>query len=253
MGTLGGEKNRLHKLLDDAGMKLGGVVDDIDGVGASSKAQARCWKLPWTATLSPRHQLVLSTVVSHLRYLQQQLAQLDGYLIEAMTPYAWAWRLCKTTPGIDQVTAAMILIEIGDNVHRFGSPSRTASWNALRPGNNESARKRISGKTRHGNPIVRYRLYEAANAARRTKTVFRAKYNSLVIRRGHKKTIIALANKLARTIYFVLARRKPYRDSTFDYEAASVARHAPSWITALKTYGYWPQVTAATPKLATAN
>src|ERR1700745_3672991 len=49
------------------------------------------------------------------------------------------------------------------------------------------------------------------NTARRTKTVFRAKYDSLVIRRGHKKTIIALAHKLIRTIYFVLARRKPYR------------------------------------------
>jgi transposase len=55
---------------------------------------------------------------------------------------------------------------------------------------------------------------------------------------------------LIRTIYFVLARRKPYRDSTFDYEAASVAKNAPRWITALKKYGYWPQVTAATPKLA---
>ena len=118
----------------------------------------------------------------------------------------------------------MILIEIGDKMRRFGSPSRLASWAALCPGNNESAGKRKSGKTRHGNPIVRHLLCEAANAARRTKTVFRAKYDSLVIRRGHKKTIIALAHKLIRTIYFVLAGRKPYRDSTFDYQAASVAK-----------------------------
>jgi hypothetical protein len=94
-------------------------------------------------------------------------------------------------------------------------------------------------QTRHGNPFVRYLLCEAANAARRTKTIFRAKYESLVIRRGHKKTIIALAHKLVRTIYFVLVRREPYRDSTVDYEAASVAKNAPRWIRALKKYGYW--------------
>ena len=69
---------------------------------------------------------------------------------------------------------------------------------------NELAGKRKSGKTRHGNPIVRYLLCEATKAARRTKTVFRAKYESLVIRRGHKKTIIALAHKLVRTIFCVL-------------------------------------------------
>jgi hypothetical protein len=63
-------------------------------------------------------------------------------------------------------------------------------------------------------------LCEAANAARRTKTVFPARCESLVIRCGHKKTIIAFAHKLARTICFVLVRRKPYRDSTVDYEAA---------------------------------
>jgi hypothetical protein len=148
----------------------------------------------------------------------------------------------------------MILIEIGDDPHRFGSPARLASWSALCPGNNESAGKRKSGKTRHGNPIVRYLLCEAANAARRTKTVFRAKYESLVIRRGHEKTIIALAHKLVRTIFCVLVRRKPYRDSTVDYEAASVAKNAPRWIRALKKYGYWPQVAApSAPIVATAS
>jgi transposase len=85
--------------------------------------------------------------------LQQELARLDQYLIEAMKPYAWAWRLLQTISGIDEIAAAMILIEIGDKMHRFGSPSRLASWAALCPGNNESAGKRKSGKTRHGNPI----------------------------------------------------------------------------------------------------
>src|ERR1700740_1696928 len=223
------------------GLIAGSTPEQLSALGRGKlKSTGEVLEAAMDGDRSPRHRLVLTIILNHLRYLQQELARLDRYLIAAMKPYAWAWRLPQTTPGIDEIAAAMILIEIGDNVHRFGSPSRLASWAALCPGNNESAGKRKSGKTRNGNPIVRYLLCEAANAARRTKTVFRAKYDSLVIRRGHKKTIIALAHKLIRTIYFVLARRKPYRDSTFDYEAASVAKNAPRWIRARKKYGYWP-------------
>jgi transposase len=262
-----GEKNRLHKVLDDAGIRLGGVVADIDGVCARKmvegliaggkpeelsdhgrgklKSPREVLEAAMDGDLSARHRVVLNMILNHLRYLEQELSVLDHYLIAEIEPYAWAWRLMQTIPGIDQITAALILIEIGDDLRRFGSASRLASWAALCPGNNESAGKRKSGKVRHGNPIVRYLLCEAANAARRTKTVFRAKYESLAIRRGHKKTIIALAHKLIRTIYVVLERRKPYHDTAFDYQAASVAKNAPRWIRALKKYGYWPKVATA--------
>ena len=266
--SLAGEKNRLHKLLDDAGVKLGGVVADIDGVYARKmvegliaggtpeqlcdlgkgklKASPELLQAAMDGELSARHRLVLRTALDHVRFLEQQLSELDRYLITAMKPYAWAWRLLQTIPGIDQIAAAMILIEISDDLSRFGSAARLSSWSALCPGNNKSAGKRKSGRTRHGNPIVRYLLCECANAARRTQTIFGAKYKSLVIRRGHKKTIIALAHKLIRTIYFVLTRRQPFRDSSVDYEAASVAKNAPRWIKALKKYGYWPKPAIAT-------
>ena len=94
--------------------------------------------------------------------------------------------------------------------------------------------------------VLRSILCECANAARRTKSVFADKYRSLVICRGHKKAIIALAHKLIRTIFFMLTRRQPYRDSGLDYEAAQVAKNAPRWIKALKKYGHWPQVAATT-------
>lgn len=266
-GMLAGEKNRLHKLLDDAGIKLGGVVADIDGVSARRRVEGliagkspgelatlglgplkdkrEALEASMEGELSPRHRLILEAAYRHIRYLEDELAALDRYLIEAMQPYAWAWQLLQTLPGIDKISAAMILIEISDDLTRFGTADRLASWAGLCPGNHESAGKRKSGKTRHGNPIVRYLLCEVANAARRTKSVFRAKYDSLVLRRGHKKAIIALAHKLLRTIFFVLTRRQPYRDSGFDYEAASVAKNAPRWIRALKKFGYWPTVQPA--------
>jgi len=78
--------------------------------------------------------------------LEQKLARLDAYLIEAMRPYQWAFELLQTIPGIDATSSAMILIEIGDDMSRFGDADRLASWAALCPGNNESAGKRKSGR-----------------------------------------------------------------------------------------------------------
>lgn len=75
--------------------------------------------------------------------------------------------------------------------------------------------------------------------------MFRAKYQGLVVRRGHKKAIVALAHKLIRTIYFMLTRRQAYHDSGIDYAAANVVKNAPRWLKALKRFGYWPETSAA--------
>jgi transposase len=267
-GLLAGEKNPLHKLLDDAGIKLDGVVADIDGVSARKMVEGliegktheqlaylgigqlkdKCEALEASleGELSPRHRLMFKAAHRHIRYLEEEPLALDRYLIEAMPPYSWAWKLLQTIPGIDPISAAMILIEISDDLSRFGTADRRASWAALCPGHPESAGKRKSGKTCHGNPIVCYLLCEVANAARGTKSVFRAKYDRLVLRRGHKKAIIAALHKLLRTLSFMLTRRPPYRDSGFDDEAQAVAKNAPRWIRALKKFGYWPTTAQAT-------
>lgn len=178
--------------------------------------------------LSARHLFVLHELHNHVAYLESELARLDSYLIDAMKPYQWAWNLLQTLPGIDSLAAAMIIIEIGDDVTRFGSADRLASWAALCPGNNELAGKRKSGKTRKGNAMIRYILCECANAARKTKSTLAAKYKSLVIRKSHKKSIVALAHKMIRIIFYCMfARHEPYRDPGVDYEAISAQKNAP--------------------------
>ncbi len=92
---------------------------------------------------------------------------------------------------------------------------------------------------------MRYLLCEAASAARRTKSLFSSDYQGLVIRRGHKKAIVALAHRLIRTIYVGLPRPVPYRDPGIDYYAA-VSKNAQHWIRALKQFGCWPIKTAVT-------
>jgi transposase len=260
------EINRLHKVLDDGGVKLGGVVADLQGVSAramvaglvagkslpdllamtrgSLKHKRALLTEALDGDLSPRHLLVLRTVQEHIAYLDQEIATLDAYLFTAMQPYQWAWELLQTIPGIDAITSALLLIEIGDDMTCFGSAERLASWAALCPGNHASAGKRTSGKTRKGNGMVRALLCECANAARRTKSSLASYYRSLHVRKSHKKCIVAVAHKLLRIVYVLLARRVPYRDPGVDYAAMSAQKNAPRWIKALQKIGKLPRVTA---------
>ena len=153
--------------------------------------------------------------------------------------------MLQTIPGIDEIAAALILIEIGDDMARFGCASRLACWAALSPGNNESAGKRKSGRTRHGNSIIRFILCECANAARMTKSTLASKYRSLMVRKSHKKSIIAVAHKMIRLIFVLLSRRQPYLDQGIDYAAMSAKKNAPRWIKQLKTIGRWPAPNSA--------
>jgi len=261
------EINRLHKILDDGGIKLGGVVSDINGVSARAMVSALIEGKPLEqllglargrlqqkredlaasleGDLSARHLFVLGHIHDHVGLLQRELAEIDAYLLAAMQPYAWAHRLLQTIPGIDEIAAAMILIEIGDDMGRFGSAARLACWAALSPGNNESAGKRKSGRTRHGNSIIRFILCECANAARMTKSTLAAKYRSLTVRKSHKRAIVAVAHKMIRLIFVMLSRRQPYLDQSIDYAAISAKKNAPRWIKQLKIIGRWPTEKAA--------
>lgn len=195
--------------------------------------------------LTPRHLFVLSHLHAHIDTLDRELAELDAYILHAMAPYHWAHRLLQTIPGIDQIAGALILIEIGDDMSRFGCAERLAAWAALCPGNNESAGKRKSGRTRKGNGVIRYILCECANAARMTKSSLAAKYKSLVIRKSHKKAIVAVAHKMIRTIYLLLTRKVAYHDPSIDYAAMSAKKNAPRWIKQLRAIGKWPATTPA--------
>jgi len=145
--------------------------------------------------------------------------------------------LLQTVPGVNLIGAAMRLVEIGGDMSVFGTPDRLASWVGICPGNN-SAGKRQSERVRKGNRYIRRLLCEFAHAASRTKSTFQARFRSLIVRRGHKRTIVALAHKMLRTLFFMLKRGEYYRDSAFNYEQLSVQRNASRWIKALIRFGF---------------
>ncbi len=144
-------------------------------------------------------------------------------------------------PGIDHLSAALILVEMGTDMSVFGDAAHLASWAALCPGNHDSAGKRKRGKTRQGNHTIRALLCEAANAAVHTKSALRETSQSLVPRKGHKQAIIAVAHNMIRTIFVLCTRREAYHDPGIDSQAMVVSKNAPRWIRALKKYGYWPK------------
>ncbi len=268
-GMLSAETNRLHKVLDDSGIRLGGVVSDINGVsaqemisgliaGKSPQELVGCarGRLKSKATelfdsldesLGERHRFLLHMIHDHIVFIKEEVRQIDAYIFDAMAPYKQQWEFLQTVPGIDKIGAAMLIVEIGVDMERFGSKENLASWAGMCPGNNESAGKRKSGKTRKGNRAIRRVLCEMANAAKRTNSQFKGKYQGLVIRRGHKRAIVAVGHKILRVVYSLLKNGRAYIDPEIDYESIVVKKNAPRWIQALKKFGHWPTAEEATP------
>jgi transposase len=257
-GTLAGEKNRLHKTLDDAGVRLGNVVSDISGVTATEiiaglieglsidalllctrgqlKKKKEQLKAELEGELSPRHLFLLKKLQEHIVYLEKELAKIDDYLFAAMQPYQKQWKILQTIPGLDAVGAALLIIEIGVDMQQFGSREQFCSWAGMCPGNNESAGRKKSAKTPKGSKQLRHILCEAANAASKTNCQFQHKYKSLMIRRGHKKAIVAVGHKMLRVIFSRLKEGEVYHDPKVNYEELVVKKNASRWIRMLKKY-----------------
>ena len=259
--TLAGEKNRLHKLLDDAGIYLGNIVSDINGVsakaiikglieGKSMKELLKCirgtlkkktdeFKEALESKLSGDHILALETIHSHIEHLDSAIQKLDDRLFAAMeASYKRHWEILQTIPGMNAIGAALFIIETGVDMTQFKGMKQFCSWAGMCPGNNESAGKRYSGRTRKGNHQLRQVLCEMSNGASKTESQFKSKYKGLVIRRGHKRSIIAIGHQMMRIAYTLLKNGKAYQDPKVDYEALVVKKNAPRWIHALQKFGY---------------
>lgn len=260
VNQLASEKNRLHKILADAGIRLAVVVSDLQGQSARAMVKAivdghsptevlnfasRRLKASREelfdavqGDLTAGHRFVMAETMAHIEEIEARIKRFDNYLLTNLSSEYHTLALLQTIPGIDAIGAAMLLVEIGSDMDAFGSADRLASWIGICPGNNESAGKRRSGRMRKGNPYVRRLLCEFAHAACRSKCAFKPKFDSLLPRRGYKRSIVAIAHSILRTIFFMLQRREPYRDRTVDYEAIAVQRNASRWMKALIKFGF---------------
>jgi transposase len=161
---------------------------------------------------------MLTEHLAHLDYLTEAIERVEAEIEQRLQPVALEVALLDTIPGVSQQIAHVILTEIGPDLSRFPSARHLASWAGLCPGNNESAGKRYSGKTRKGSPYLRNALVEAAHAAVRTKnTYLAAQYRRIAARRGRKRALVALAHTILTIIYLILKRKEPYHDLGGNY------------------------------------
>jgi transposase len=257
------EANRLHKLLEDAGIKLASVATDVLGVSGRAMLDALVRgttdpevlaelargklraKLPalrqaLAGRFRPHHAFLVSQLLAHLDYIDQTIATLSERIEVVIAPFAEELARLDTIHGVARRTAEVLIAELGVDMGQFPSDRHLASWAGLCPGNNESAGKHKSGKTRRGNRWLRAALTEAALAAIRTSnSAFAARYRRIMRHRGHKKAVTAVAHSMLVTAYHVLARRALYHELGADYfdrrHAERVTRRA---IQALERQGY---------------
>ena len=230
------EANRLHKVLQDAGVKLASVATDVLGVSGRAMLEALVHgttdpevlaelargklraKLPalrqaLAGRFRAHHAFLVSQLLAHLDYLDEAIQTLSGRIEEAIAPFAEELGHLDTIHGVNQRTAEVMIAEMGVDMRVFPSDGHLSSWAGLCPGNNESAGKHKSGKTRKGNRWLRAALIEAALGAIRTKdSALAARYRRLMRHRGHKKAVVAVAHAILRTAYHLLARQTTYQD-----------------------------------------
>ncbi len=226
---------RLHKVLEDANIKLSSVATDVLGVSGRAMLEALVAgttdphamadlargrlraKLPaleqaLTGRVSEHHRLLLKTHLAHIDFLNQAITQLSEQVTECLRPFEAELERLETIPGIKRRTAEVLAAETGLDMGRFPSAAHLASWAGMCPGNQESAGKRKTGKTRKGSKWLRRALVEAGRAAARKRgSSFFAQYRRLAARRGPNKAAVAVGHALLTTVYYVLARQDTYR------------------------------------------
>lgn len=238
------EKNRVHKILQDANVKLTSVLSDIFGkTGRSvlndlskgikdakqlsghfenkrrlhhSPAQARS---ALKGRFTQHHQKLLSSMLAHIDFLQAQIDDLEEQVQQLIKDnYAQEHELLQTIPGIKQKAASAIIAELGTDMDQFPSHKHLAAWSGLCPGQKESAGKKKRAKLRHGNNYLKAMMIECAWAAIKTKnTYLRSKYYSLIPRMGKKKALAAIAHKMVIACYFILKDKVPYQELGEEY------------------------------------
>lgn len=255
--------NRLHKTLEDAGVKLASVANDILGVSGRAMLEALVHgttdpavladlargalrkKLPalrqaLAGRFRDHHAFLVGQMLAHLDYLDEAIATVSDRLGELLAPFAETLARLDAIPGISRRTAEVLIAELGVDMTVFPTAGHVASWAGLCPGNNESAGKHRSGKTRKGDRWLRTALTEAAlGAIRKRDSAFGARYRRIMRHRGHKKAVVAVAHALLVTVYHVLARQTAYQEPGGDYydrrHAQRVARRA---VATLERQGY---------------
>jgi transposase len=235
------EANRLHKILEDTGIKLDCVATDILGKSGRDMLDALCHgttdpevlaelargklrkKIPQLkealeGRFEAQHALLISAILAHLDFLDEQIERLSGAIEEQLAPFQPCVELLRSLTGIETRSAQNILAEIGTDMSVFPTAGHCASWGGQCSGNDQSAGKRRSGRSRKGSKWLNDALKNAAMAAIRTNDSYlQAQYRRLKPRIAHGRALGAVKHSILCAIWHMLTNGELYRDLGGDY------------------------------------
>lgn len=277
VGERGRELNRLQKMLEGANIKLSGTVSDINGKSARSileylitgasidsdkydemyekkviahnlKASKEQIIDDLNGVMTPLQRRMMKELLGHLDELNIHIRNLDDEIDNFMKPEEkQAAAVIEDVTGIGHTSAQAIISVIGTDMSRFPTDAHMASWAGLCPGNNESAGKRKSGKTRKGNALLRSTLVTCAHAATRNKSsYFYAQFTRISAHRGKKRAYVAVAHSMLVAIYHILKDGVVFKDLGADYyNQFNKERKINAYLKKLKALGWEAPVVAA--------
>jgi transposase len=228
--------NRIQKLLEQANIKLSSVVSNTLGVSGQQMLDAIIagqqdpeqladlarkrlrekipeLRLALEGHVRDHHRFMLKEHLDQWRALDERVRRVEEEIERRIVPFEGAISLWESIPGINRRTAYNLVAEIGVNMGQFPSAQHVASWAGLCPGNHESAGKRMSGKTRHGNRWLRRTLCQGAWAVTRVKDCYlAAQFRRITARRGRKCAVIAVAHSMLTIAYTMLKTGHNYHE-----------------------------------------
>jgi transposase len=233
--------NRIHKLLEDANIKLSSVATDVLGVSGRAMLDALIQgeedpvkladlaqrklrgKIPQLEKaleghLTGHHRFLLQVLRKQLAQQEELIVELDRRIEELTRPFTAQIGRLDAVPGVDRRVAEVVLAEIGKDMKPFPTHENLASWAGLCPGNEESAGKRQRRRITPGNRWLKRTLAQAAWGASRTKDSYLAsQYRRLAGRRGRKRALIAVGHSMLVIFYHMLEAGTSYTDLGGDF------------------------------------
>ena len=235
------EYNRIDKVLQGANIKLSSVASTIDtksgfemlraiidGVtdekvlAAMSKGRMKSkeedLRRAMKGLIQPHQRLMLKSMLTHIDFLTEQIAELDKEIDKRLSEESELVDLLDEITGVGKQSAQVIIAEIGTDMEQFPSAEHLASWAGLCPGNNESAGKKKSGRTRKGNSTLKKTVIQCGKAAGRSKSTYlNSMYRRIAARRGVNRAAVAAGHAILKICYYIIRDRSHYRDLGADY------------------------------------
>jgi transposase len=259
---------RLQKTLEDANIKLDSVISDVMGKSGRAMMEAliagesdplRLAELAHRRIKAPpedlcealrgrvrkHHRFLLRLHLHHVDAIDGAIAEIDSEVEAQIEPFRAAAELLTTIPGVSDLSARVILAEIGQDMSRFPSQGHLISWAGLCPKNDESAGKRRSTRMRKGAPWLKTMLIQCAWAAARKKDSYlKAQFQRLRSKRGAKKAIGAVAASILTAVYRMLIDGTLYQDLGPDhFDKRTKAAQTKRLVARLQNLGYAVQIT----------